>query len=137
MKLLAIEFFFSLLMQRDRAVLEELIQRELLLEALLIAEEFFELAEEVIGVVFVESLHLHQQLSLLLNLGEVVNGLVKDRNVGVLLTSSLASKAFASTAALNIEDIHGLLHGCIGDFGKVGPEAFLCRSDRDHIFRRI
>ena len=137
MKLLAIEFFFSLLVQGDRAVLEELIQRELLLEALLIAEEFFELAEEVIGVVLVEPLHLHHQLSLLLDLGDVVDGLVKDRNVGIRLTSSLASKTFASAAELNIEDLYGLLHGGVGDFGKVGPEALLCRSARYHIFGRV
>ena len=136
MKVLTIEFFFSLTGHRDGVVLK-LTQCEMLLEALLIAEELLELAEEVIGVVLVEPLHLHQQLSLLLDLGDVVDGLVKDRNVGIRLTSSLASKTFASAAELNIEDLYGLLHGGVGDFGKVGPEALLCRSARYHIFGRV
>ena len=68
-------------------------------------------------MVLVEPLHLHEQLSLLLDFGEVVGGLVKDRNVGVRLTSSLGSGASASTAQLKIEDLHGLLHGGIGDLG--------------------
>ena len=105
MKLLAIEFFFSLSGHRDGAVLE-LSQCELFFEALLIAEELLQLAEEVVGVVLVKPLHLHQQLSLLLDLGDVVDGLVKDRNVCVRLTSCLGSMAFASTAQqLNVEDL--------------------------------
>ena len=136
MKVLTIEFFFSLTGHRDGAVLK-LTQCEMLLEAILIAEELLELAEEVIGVVLVKPLHLHHQLSLLLDLLDVVDGLVKDRNVGIRLTSSLASKTFASTAELNIEDLYGLLHGGVGDFGKVGPEALLCRSARYHIFGRV
>ena len=137
MKLLAIEFFFSLSGHRDGAVLE-LSQCELFFEALLVAEELLKLAEEVVGVVLVEPLHLHQQLSLLLDLGDVVDGLVKDRNVSVRLTSCLASKAFASTAQqLNVEDFYSLFHGGVGDFGKVGPETLLRRSVRYYIFGRI
>ena len=99
-------------------------------------------------MVLVEPLHLSQESGLLPHLGQVVNGLVKDRNVA--RTTAYYSKAaisiFFTQARLCIgsrylllgaEEGLGALHGGSRHLRQVPPQAFLRRGVRLVVESRV
>ena len=116
LKIFAIKFFFSLPVSELLFIVSNL-----LLETLLWTHELSQHAKVIIRVIFVETLHLLKQLRLLSHLGQVVDGLVKDRNVVRLLYSLIT---FENGCCLD--------HHRVSDFSQMLSETLLCRSARDY-----
>ena len=115
LKLFAIEFFFSFSSNQELFIL-----RNSGLESLLRANWFFEHAEEVNWVVLVQALHLFEQHSLFFYLGNVVNGLVKDRSVELFYSCSCITNLILWKAlTLLFQNTGCLLHDRVSDFSQV------------------
>ena len=67
-------------------------------------------------MVLVEPLHLLEQHCLFSNFGNVVNGLVKDRNVELFYTGS-----YLLTQALLFKNAGCLMHDRVSNFSQVLP----------------
>ena len=81
-------------------------------------------------MVLVEPLHLPQESRLLLYLGQVVNGLVKDRNVATTNSKVFTISIFFRYLLIGSENGLGALHGWACDLGQVLPQTFLGRGVR-------
>ena len=80
-----------------------------------------------------QALHFVKEPSLLSDPINIVDGLVKDRNLELFCGFGETDAAlFRLVLLLFREDVQSLGHNGLSDLSKLLPQAFLCRSTRDY-----